>query len=123
MHVQDLCDRNGRLVYSLYGVVVHSGGMQNGHYTAYTRTRTTKATPTGSKQETKLPDSEEQTMFPDSEKEQSFEPPSCKDFDYSSTQGQWHYASDSHVKTATESEVLKSQAYLLFYERLPFIHQ
>ena len=43
-------------------------------------------------------------------------------FDLSSTKGHWYYISDSHVRTATESEVLKSQAYLLFYERLPFQH-
>ena len=44
-------------------------------------------------------------------------------FDLSSTKGHWYYISDSHVRTATESEVLKSQAYLLFYERLPFQHR
>jgi len=46
-----------------------------------------------------------------------------RNFDLSSTTGHWYYISDSHVRTATESEVLKSQAYLLFYERLPFQHQ
>lgn len=40
-------------------------------------------------------------------------------FDLSSSEGQWYHISDTHVRTATESEVLKCQAYLLFYERLP----
>ena len=44
-----------------------------------------------------------------------------QEFDTSSTSGQWYYISDTHVRTAMESEVLRSQAYLLFYERLPFV--
>lgn len=40
-------------------------------------------------------------------------------FDPSVTNGHWYYVSDSHVKAASESEVLRCQAYLLFYERLP----
>ena len=42
------------------------------------------------------------------------------EFDLSSTEGQWYHISDTHVRTALESEVGRSQAYLLFYERLPF---
>jgi ubiquitin C-terminal hydrolase len=30
---------------------------------------------------------------------------------------QWYYQSDTHVRTASEDEVLKSQAYMLFYTR------
>ncbi len=46
--------------------------------------------------------------------------PKCTlNLDLSSTKGQWYYISDSHVRTASESEVMKSQAYLLFYEKLP----
>ena len=30
---------------------------------------------------------------------------------------QWYYQSDTHVRPATEDEVLKSQAYMLFYSR------
>lgn len=41
--------------------------------------------------------------------------------DLSSTKGQWYYISDSQVRTTTQSEVLRSQAYLLFYEKLPLI--
>ncbi|XP_061388617.1 ubiquitin carboxyl-terminal hydrolase 16/45 [Musca vetustissima] len=32
--------------------------------------------------------------------------------------GKWYYVSDSRVSDASESEVLKAQAYLLFYERI-----
>ena len=40
-------------------------------------------------------------------------------FDVSSLGGQWYHISDGHVKKSSESDVLKSEAYLLFYERLP----
>ncbi len=33
--------------------------------------------------------------------------------------GVWYHISDSHVRKATEAEVLRSEAYLLFYELLP----
>ena len=33
--------------------------------------------------------------------------------------GQWLYCSDACVKPVSEEEVLRSQAYILFYERLP----
>lgn len=32
--------------------------------------------------------------------------------------GKWYYISDSRVMEASESSVLNSQAYLLFYERI-----
>lgn len=32
--------------------------------------------------------------------------------------GKWYYVSDSHVREASESDVLNAQAYLLFYERI-----
>ena len=118
-------------MYSLYGVVVHSGGLLNGHYVAYTRTRdaatmatpTSQATPTTPSRRRQQAEVEEEVE----EKQDSIPsatPPldqSCPQrwFDYSSTKGQWYFASDSHVRIATEAEAMKSQAYLLFYERLP----
>lgn len=42
-------------------------------------------------------------------------------FDLSSVAGQWYHISDSHVSAVSENRVLGSQAYLLFYERLPLI--
>ena len=39
----------------------------------------------------------------------------------SACDGQWYYISDSNVKTSNEADVLKSQAYILFYERVPFV--
>ena len=43
-------------------------------------------------------------------------------FDESSTAGRWYYISDSHVSAVSENKVLSSQAFLLFYEKLPLIN-
>ncbi len=43
-------------------------------------------------------------------------------YDMSTVDGCWYHIGDSHVRKATESDVLRSEAYLLFYERLPFKH-
>ena len=41
--LQKLKDRNGRIVYGLYGVVVHNGEtLKRGHYTAYVKSRPTR---------------------------------------------------------------------------------
>ena len=37
------CDDQGQILYSLYAVVEHAGGMQGGHYTAYVRVRNSHA--------------------------------------------------------------------------------
>ena len=42
-------------------------------------------------------------------------------FDLSSIAGQWYYISDSQVSVVSENRVLNSQAFLLFYEKLPLI--
>lgn len=35
-----------------------------------------------------------------------------------SREDRWFYVSDSHVKEVNVTQVLKSQAYILFYERI-----
>lgn len=123
------CDGKGQLLYSLYGVVEHSGGMQGGHYTAYVRTRNPikdQVKKIVSQQEI----SQELQHSNSSPKHGGTGEPSKatagkvtgSEFDLSSTKGQWYHISDSRVRTAMESEVLKSQAYLLFYEQLPLSH-
>uniref|UniRef100_A0A672HR94 Ubiquitin carboxyl-terminal hydrolase n=1 Tax=Salarias fasciatus TaxID=181472 RepID=A0A672HR94_SALFA len=84
-----------RVLYSLYGIVEHSGSMRGGHYTAYVKVR-----------------------VPQRRTEQHHKnQPGAKDAS-SSSQGQWVYVSDTTVQTVPESRVLNSQAYLLFYEEM-----
>lgn len=100
-------------MYSLYGVVIHGGSMRGGHYTAYVRVRTEI-------QLDRIRTSNSETETTDNdvihhEQQQHL-------FDYSSTENsQWYYISDSHVSKASGDDVLQSQAYLLFYEKLPFL--
>jgi len=60
-----------RFVYSLYAVVMHSGNLQGGHYTAFVK-----------------------------------------------KSGEWFSCNDHTIKKIAKSEVLNSQAYLLFYHKM-----
>lgn len=84
-----------RVLYSLYGIVEHSGSMRGGHYTAYVKVR-----------------------VPQRKTEQHHKNQSGAKDAGSSPQGQWVYVSDTTVQTVPESRVLNSQAYLLFYEEM-----
>ncbi|KAM6910119.1 ubiquitin carboxyl-terminal hydrolase 45 isoform 2-T2 [Xenentodon cancila] len=84
-----------RVLYSLYGIVEHSGSMRGGHYTAYVKVRA-----------------------PQRKMEQHHKNLSGARDAGSSCQGQWVYVSDTTVQTVPESRVLNSQAYLLFYEEM-----
>ena len=107
--------------------------MQGGHYTAYVRTRTpiklssskttAKHHQTTPSQEQRPPPNDDGFQLADGEGDGGTSVMGGSDFDVSSTAGQWYYISDSRVRTATESEVLKSQAYLLFYEQLPLLSE
>uniref|UniRef100_A0A8C4JNT0 Ubiquitin carboxyl-terminal hydrolase n=1 Tax=Dromaius novaehollandiae TaxID=8790 RepID=A0A8C4JNT0_DRONO len=84
------------VLYSLYGVVEHSGTMRSGHYTAYAKMRNMN---------NHLSDL---VLRGESTKALETEP----------VKGQWFHISDTHVQAVSASKVLSSQAYLLFYERL-----
>ncbi|XP_008321856.1 ubiquitin carboxyl-terminal hydrolase 45 isoform X2 [Cynoglossus semilaevis] len=82
-----------RVLYSLYGIVEHSGSMRGGHYTAYVKVRSAQR-----KMEQHHRNLSGQAS--------------------GSSSGQWVYVSDTTVQTVPESRVLNSQAYLLFYEEM-----
>uniref|UniRef100_A0A1A7ZX43 Ubiquitin carboxyl-terminal hydrolase n=1 Tax=Nothobranchius furzeri TaxID=105023 RepID=A0A1A7ZX43_NOTFU len=84
-----------RVLYSLYGIVEHSGSMRGGHYTAYVKVRA-----------------------PQRKTEPRHKNLSGAREVGNSSQGQWVYVSDTTVQTVPESRVLNSQAYLLFYEEM-----
>ena len=98
-------------MYSLYGVVIHGGSMRGGHYTAYVRVRSEiQLERLTSKKET-----DNATGNSDDGHHKT------RSFDYTSTENsQWYYISDTQVSKASFDDVSQSQAYLLFYERLPF---
>ncbi|KAM5125295.1 ubiquitin carboxyl-terminal hydrolase 16 [Mantella aurantiaca] len=85
-----------RLLYSLYGVIEHSGTMRSGHYTAFVKSRNPNP---------RLCDLVLRGELP--------EVPSTEPMT-----GHWFHISDSHVQAVPLNKVLNSQAYLLFYERL-----
>ncbi|XP_018420421.1 PREDICTED: ubiquitin carboxyl-terminal hydrolase 45 [Nanorana parkeri] len=84
------------VLYSLYGIVEHSGSMKGGHYVAYIKIRMPSKGPG---------------------ENISHSLPALKD-GVSSCSSQWVYISDTNVHMVAESRVLAAQAYLLFYERL-----
>ncbi|XP_051966349.1 ubiquitin carboxyl-terminal hydrolase 16 isoform X2 [Xyrauchen texanus] len=81
-----------QVLYSLYGIVEHSGTMRSGHYTAYVKSRPST---------------------------QNFlENGSTAICNGEASKGSWFHISDSSVQQVTEAKVQSSQAYLLFYERI-----
>ncbi|KAF7699730.1 ubiquitin carboxyl-terminal hydrolase 16 [Silurus meridionalis] len=81
-----------QLLYSLYGIVEHSGTMHSGHYTAFVKARPHTHTSVGL-----LNGATDVEATP---------------------RGSWFHISDSSVQPVTEARVQASQAYLLFYERI-----
>uniref|UniRef100_A0A663E5M1 Ubiquitin carboxyl-terminal hydrolase n=1 Tax=Aquila chrysaetos chrysaetos TaxID=223781 RepID=A0A663E5M1_AQUCH len=93
---KNVAEGNTEVLYSLYGVVEHSGTMRSGHYTAYAKMRSMN---------NHLSDLVLRGQSPQA---LATEP----------VNGQWFHISDTHVQAVSASKVLSSQAYLLFYERL-----
>lgn len=93
---KNVAEDNTRVLYSLYGVVEHSGTMRSGHYTAYAKARTANRHVLNLVLHGDIP----------------------QGFETESTKGQWFHVSDTHVQAVPTTKVLNSQAYLLFYERI-----
>uniref|UniRef100_A0A2K6MM63 Ubiquitin carboxyl-terminal hydrolase 16 n=1 Tax=Rhinopithecus bieti TaxID=61621 RepID=A0A2K6MM63_RHIBE len=92
---KNVAEENTRVLYSLYGIVEHSGTMRSGHYTAYAKARTANSHLSNLVLHGDIP----------------------QDFEMES-KGQWFHISDTHVQAVPTTKVLNSQAYLLFYERI-----
>uniref|UniRef100_A0A3Q1JNW0 Ubiquitin carboxyl-terminal hydrolase 16 n=1 Tax=Anabas testudineus TaxID=64144 RepID=A0A3Q1JNW0_ANATE len=88
---KDVTESDSQILYSLYGIVEHSGTMRSGHYTAYVKVRP-----------------HHQTSSNGVTAEGDPEPP----------RGSWFHISDTSVQPVSESKVQSCQAYLLFYERI-----
>jgi ubiquitin carboxyl-terminal hydrolase 16/45 len=145
-----------KLLYSLYGVVEHSGGMAGGHYIAYVKVRPKlnrddprwDFLPKGTKAELDQIDEQKNELEKQAMKLKNRKISTTNDSDDSLTSsascstseddeeenavggtnepsdetlkpsGKWYYCSDSHVREVNEETVLKSSAYILFYERI-----
>ncbi|XP_053176608.1 ubiquitin carboxyl-terminal hydrolase 16 [Scomber japonicus] len=86
---KNVTEGNNQILYSLYGIVEHSGTMRSGHYTAYVKVRP------------QCPKSSSNGLAAEA-------PP----------RGSWFHISDTSVQPVSESKVQSCQAYLLFYERI-----
>ncbi|XP_069017313.1 ubiquitin carboxyl-terminal hydrolase 16 [Embiotoca jacksoni] len=89
---KNMTEGGPQILYSLYGIVEHSGTMRSGHYTAYVKVRA----------ESPKPSSNGLSAEGDAE------PP----------RGSWFHISDTSVQPVSENKVQSCQAYLLFYERI-----
>lgn len=86
----------------------HTGTMHGGHYIAYVKVRPT------------LPADHYRWQFVNrrnAEKNKVLNNDIGAEGDPEPPQGKWFRVSDSNVAEVPESQVLKAQAYLLFYER------
>ncbi|KAL4233209.1 Ubiquitin carboxyl-terminal hydrolase 16 [Mactra antiquata] len=110
-----------KILYSLFGVVEHSGRLTSGHYTAYVKVRPNIGTITNFLNKHNVTLREylntyaQQVMngqhvdmdMSDDINENDLEPP-----------GRWYHISDSRVNEVTVATVERAQAYILFYERM-----
>lgn len=108
------------IIYSLYAVVVHTGTLRAGHYTAYVKYRPlSKAMKHFIALKPFVPKVEqvyqmiENTLIND---DQEIEDGAILQETQESER--WYHISDSSVSLSSLSAVLKSQAYILFYERV-----
>jgi len=117
------------VLYRLYAVVVHIGSMLGGHYIAYTALPEPPSSPLpvvpelNSISSTTSPKASLDSMnsansHPKHPQHSNRIEPSTPSAPTPKSR-QWCYVSDTVVRLATIEEVLKSKAYLLFYERVP----
>ncbi|GMR31776.1 hypothetical protein PMAYCL1PPCAC_01971, partial [Pristionchus mayeri] len=118
-NVERIAPGQTSLLYSLYGVVSHSGNMTGGHYVAYVKSREklerTEAMLEAARAVCADVQAEPSRVPSPSSTTTSIRPEdAAKDL----PPGQWYYCSDSRVSAISESKVLSEEAYLLFYERI-----
>ena len=130
-----------QVLYSLYGVVEHSGGLRSGHYVAYVRVR--PATEPADLQALANPPLARPSDVPafleeidrklrrktgaridglekdNNESKEEADETNNNNKTNGLKAAKWFHVSDSSVSEVAEARVLGAQAYLLFYERLP----
>lgn len=114
-----------RVLYSLYGVVEHTGKLTGGHYTAYVKVRPkVDLTQRFLQSSLQQPEDYVQRYMEQALLDQTPGAALGQETPLEDTQaglvppGRWYYVSDTHVSETQENQVLKAQAYMLFYERI-----
>ncbi|KAL5010033.1 hypothetical protein ScPMuIL_012338 [Solemya velum] len=110
-----------KVLYSLYGVVEHSGRLNAGHYTAYVKVRPNIGMLNNFLQTGELNPMEHLRKYVDKNlyREQDAEGATAEGVeDVIVPPGRWFHISDNRVSEVTETTVQHAQAYLLFYERI-----
>ena len=109
--------------YRLYGVVVHSGSLESGHYTACVRMRTVDIVTariflqkTFLDRQIMMNKEELIKLVADDLPREGLSRATCYNVD--DTNDQWFEISDTFVHEVSRKAVLNKEAYLLFYERL-----
>ena len=123
---------NNSLKYKLFGLVEHSGTLKFGHYTAtikvsgkrrdenlrkFLRFKPFVSSVENFLKKLELPEKElMKDCLPTNHDEE--EEKENKGKNEQECEDKWYYISDSHVSEVKESDVLATEAYLLFYERI-----
>ena len=123
MCLQGIKKGQTRVLYALYGVVEHSGRLSGGHYTAYVKVRPKSPRHAHFIHRTDFAtlkiDRLVETLQRLSEDREEVDLAEDNGQEIAPPPGKWYYISDSRVNEVPhESNVLRCQAYLLFYERI-----
>lgn len=131
LDIAPFCSKNGqrvssdqkKVLYSLYGIISHSGDLGGGHYIAYVKSRhrldcLKQFIKAGMKYDRLCQTMEELQTSPQTK--QLLNLSACKEeihrqLDEDAT---WYFASDTYVQSVTEKDVKNAEAYILFYERI-----
>ncbi|XP_014297700.1 ubiquitin carboxyl-terminal hydrolase 45 isoform X2 [Microplitis demolitor] len=112
-----VCKNNAKQkLYSLYGLIEHSGTINGGHYVAYVKTR--KKFDFNDSRWSFLIRKNVPNIDDDQNHHDTHEVIVNKENKNLIPTGRWYYISDSKVVEIDEAAVLKKEAYLLFYERI-----
>jgi len=111
-----------RVIYTLYGVVEHSGTLRSGHYTAYIKVQSSTShclqflqSQSPSQMSVDQLVAKLRSISKHCQHSSDSEPALMTG---SASEGRWFHISDTAVSQVKLANVLHCQAYILFYERL-----